>query len=178
MNKYIGATTKTISGETQSFLSLNISILLIAVSIVAIGCGSPSRETAIKQAIDNVKETMAIALPDLPHPEPFQHSGKSECSFVPGMPSSTEALIFQVETQLPPGDDGLVRQAKALQHWVDKGGEFRSLPHLPGPPNEVNYDGSSIMVFALVGREVMARNGSGPITFHIQVKTPCVKKTP
>lgn len=118
---------------------------------------------------------MAIALPDLNHPEPYRYQDAGDCALVPGMNSSKETLRYQVEVPLPYGDKGLHRQANAVKYWVDKGGTIRTLSYDTGrPPAEVSYNGGSIMAFAMPRRD---RSGTeGESTFVIVATTPCIPK--
>jgi hypothetical protein len=124
--------------------------------------------------MDQVKETMAVALPDLPHPEPEKYQSAGDCALVPGLNSSKETLRYQVQVALPDGDDGVERQAQAIKHWVDKGAEIRNLPYKSGAPSEVKYQGGSIIAFAA---PTGARgNAYGDTSFVIVATTPCVPK--
>jgi len=148
----------------------------IVVACVLISCSpfGPSRQSAIDDAISQVKETMDVALPDVPHPEPYRYQDAGDCAWVPELPSSKETLRYQVEVPLPSGDNGLERQAKAVRHWVEKGGEIRVLPYDTGrPAAEVNYRGGSILAFAM-----QTRGGKDPqsFAFYIVATTPCIPK--
>src|SRR5262245_10302009 len=105
--------------------------------LLSVGCFGPSREAAIDRAVEQVEETMDVALPDLPHPEPYRYPDGGDCAWVPGLPSDEETLRYQVEVPLPAGDDGLDRQARAVAHWVQRGGTIRGVPYPNGPPAEV-----------------------------------------
>src|SRR5687767_13050341 len=135
------------------FIELGV-LTLLATSCNPLG---PSRESGIETAREQVKETMRVALPDIPHPEPYEYEDAGDCALVPGLNSTKETLRYQVEVPLPDGDDGVQRQARAIQHWVDKGATIRELPHRPGPPMEVEYEGGSIMVFSTGARPDMPR---------------------
>src|SRR5258706_7064384 len=111
---------------------------MILVAIMAVtslsACLVPSRERAIKDAIQNVKETMDVAVPDVVHPEPYKYTGGGgDCAWIPEITSSKETLRYQAEVPLPVGDDGRDRQARAVQHWIDKGGKLRDVPYRQGP---------------------------------------------
>jgi hypothetical protein len=171
------ATPKTNTNETlfQRFVWNLLPVLIIA-SIALAGCSGRSRGRAIKEAIQNVKETMDVALPDIVHPEPYKYTGGGgDCAWVPEMTSSKETLRYQVEVPLPVGDDGHERQARAVQHWIAKGGKLRTLPYPNGPPSEVDYDGGSILAFAMTTRG-RTQDPKGPATFYIVATTPCVPK--
>lgn len=166
------------AGKPEPCFTRSAATTLTAALIAGLlfGCSpfGPSRERAISDAISQVKETMDVALPDVPHPEPYRYQDAGDCAWVPEMPSSKETLRYQVEVPLPVGDDGLERQAKAVRHWVDKGGEIRVLPYDTGrPPVEVNYRGGSILAFAMP-----TRGGKDPnlSTFYIVATTPCIAK--
>jgi hypothetical protein len=150
-------------------------IVLLTTIISTSGCLRPSRDRAIKDAIKQVKETMDVALPDIPHPEPYKYPDGGDCAWVPELPSSKETLRYQVEVQLPPGDDGHDRQTRAIKHWLDKGATIRELPYSNGPPSEVEYNGGSILAFAMTARG-KAQDPQGPSTFYIVATTPCVSK--
>ncbi len=157
---------------------------LVTVTLAALlfsscsGPFGPSRERAIENAIAQAKETMSVAVPDLSQPEPYKYEGGGDCALLPGLSSTKEMLRYQVEIVLPDGDDGLERQARAVQHWVDKGGTIRTLPYNNGPPNEVNYKGGSITAFAMARgqRSNESSGSSGPTQFWIVATTPCVPK--
>src|SRR5687767_15277015 len=118
------------------FIELGV-LTLLATSCNPLG---PSRESGIETAREQVKETMRVALPDVSHPEPYEYEDAGDCALVPGLNSSKETLRYQAEIPLPAGDNGLERQARAVKHWIDKGGSLRKLPYDTGkPPNEVNY---------------------------------------
>jgi hypothetical protein len=154
---------------------LQKTLFLIIASVVFSGCFGPNREKAIENAISQVKETMDVAVPDLPHPEPYKYQDAGDCALVPELPSSKETLRYQVQLPLLAGDDGLERQARAVQHWVDKGGTIRTLPYRNGPPNEVDYKGGSIMAFAMQ-RRGRSNEESGQAEFWIVATTPCIPK--
>lgn len=148
----------------------------LVVSVIGFtACLGPSRKGAIDTAIRQVKETMTVAVPDIEHPEPYKYEDAGDCAWVPGLTSTKETLRYQVEVPLPVGDDGRERQARAVQHWVDKGGTIRQLPYQNGPPAEVNYKGGSILAFAMTmkGRN---KDPYGPATLYIVATTPCVPK--
>lgn len=150
--------------------------VMLFAAIGGAACGfSPSREEIVKEAIAQVRETMTIALPDMPHPEPVRGPRNSDCSLVPGMVSHNEMLTYEIEVPLPAGDDGRIRQKNAIQYWVDKGAAIRVLPYDNGPPNEVNYRGGSISAFPLETRRGESGPG-GPIRFIVFAKTPCIAK--
>lgn len=137
---------------------------------------STGRERATKNAIEAVKETMAVAVPELTHPEPYLYTGGGgDCAWVPGWNSSNEILSYQAELTLPAGDDGVDRQARAIKHWTDKGAEIRELPHRTGPPSEVVYGGGRIVVFAMRERGRI-QDPNAPAAFYVSVSTPCVPK--
>jgi hypothetical protein len=152
-------------------------ILISLTMVIALSaCLGPSRERAVKDAIQQVKETMDVALPDIAHPEPYKYmGGGGDCAWVPEMTSSKETLRYQVEVPLPEGDDGRDRQAKAVQHWIDKGGKLREVPYRQGPAAEVDYRGGSILAFALTTRR-RKEDPEGMATFYIVATTPCVPK--
>ena len=155
---------------------LLITCLVLAVAACS-GPFGPSRQGAIEQAIEQVKETMRVALPDVPHPEPYKYEDAGDCALVPGLNSTKETLRYQVAVPLPAGDDGAERQARAVRHWVDKGATIRELPYRKGPPSEVNYKGGSIMAFSTGSRpDMSARNRSGQPEFWIVATTPCIPK--
>jgi hypothetical protein len=156
---------------------LRKKILVLIMAVIALSaCFSPSRDRAIEDAIEQVKETMDVALPDAAHPEPYKYTGGGgDCAWVPELSSSKETLRYQVEVPLTPDDDGIDRQAKAVQHWIDKGGEVRSVPFRKGPPSEVDYRGGSILAFAMPTRGRIP-DPQGPSTFYIVATTPCVSK--
>ena len=151
--------------------------LIAALCLLSISCTpfGPSRERGIQTAIEQVKETMRVALPDVTHPEPYEYEDAGDCALVPGLNSTKESLRYQVQVPLPAGDDGVQRQARAIQHWVDKGATIRELPYRPGPPNEVNYEGGSIMAFSTGGRPDMPRR-TAHAEFWIVATTPCIPK--
>ena len=150
-------------------------LCLLASLVMFAACFTPSREKAIDSAIEQVKETMRVALPDVAHPEPYKYQDAGDCALVPGLNSSRESLRYQAEIKLPPGDNGVARQEKAIQHWVDKGATVRTLSYRPGPPNEVDYKGGRIMAFAmqLPGR---MKEPTDSAEFWIVVTTPCISK--
>jgi len=154
--------------------------LITCLLLALVGCSGPfgpSRQGAIDRAIEQVKETMRVALPDVPHPDPYEYEDAGDCALVPGLNSSKETLRYQVAVPLPPGDNGIERQARAVQYWVDKGGTIRELPYYNGPPSEVNYKGGSIMAFSTGSRpDMSARNQSGRPEFWIVATTPCIPK--
>src|SRR5688572_1342189 len=153
-------------------------VFAIAVITMASACSGPfgpSRERAIAAAKDQVNETMRIALPDVPHPEPYEYEDAGDCALVPGLNSSKETLRYQVKITLAPGDDGQARQATAVQHWVGKGAQVRDLPYRSGPPAEVNYQGGSIMAFAMQQRG-RSNEAVGTVEFWIVATTPCIPK--
>ena len=153
-----------------------MTIVPLAVVIVLSACLGPSRERAIKDAIQQVKETMDVALTDMTHPEPYKYTGGGgDCAWVPELPSSKETLRYQAEIALPPGDDGRERQARAVQHWIDKGGTLRSVPYVNGPAREVDYRGGSILAFAMPTRGQKPAE-STQTSFYIVATTPCVSK--
>lgn len=154
---------------------ISAPVMLITTMLIA-ACFGPSREKAIENAIEQVKETMEVAFPDLPHPEPYKYQDTGDCALVPGLSSSKETLRYQVELNLPPGDDGIQRQARAIQHWVDKGAVIRTLPYRTGPPSEVNYKGGSIVAFAMQRGE-RSKVAARPVDFFIVATTPCVPKS-
>ncbi|MEP7149262.1 MAG: hypothetical protein ABI857_10295 [Acidobacteriota bacterium] len=149
-------------------------ILAVLLFSSCSGPFGPSRERAIENAIAQVKETMSVAVPDLQQPEPYKYEGGGDCALVPGLSSSKEMLRYQVEIALPAGDDGLERQARTMQHWVDKGGTIRTLPYPNGPASEVDYKGGSIMAFAM--QRGRTKESTGPTEFLIVASTPCVPK--
>lgn len=154
-----------------------LSVAIFGCLFIACSAGpfGPSRKWAIETAIKQVKETMAIALPDLDHPEPYRYEDAGDCALVPGMTSSRETLRYQVQVHLPHGDDGLDRQANAIKYWVDKGAAIRTLSYDTGrPPAEVEYNGGSILAFAMPRRD---RSGAtGESSFYIVATTPCIPK--
>ncbi len=135
----------------------------------------PSRERAIKDAILHVKETMDVALPDVAHPEPYKYEDAGDCAWVPELPSSKESLRYQVEVPLPDGDDGHARQERAAKHWIEKGGKLRTMPHQSVAAAEVDYDGGSILVFAMPDRRTKPGE-QGRSMFYIVATTPCIAK--
>jgi hypothetical protein len=157
-------------------LELKVVLVPITVVIVLSACLGPSRERAIKDAIQQVKETMDVAVPDVTHPEPYKYTGGGgDCAWVPEMTSSKETLRYQAEVPLPVGDDGRDRQVRAVQHWLDKGGKLRTVPYRQGPASEVDYDGGSILAFAMTTRR-RKEDPEGLATFYIVATTPCVAK--
>jgi hypothetical protein len=159
-------------------MSSNLAALITMFAFFAF-CSACSvlltREEAIERAVDQVKETMRVAIPDMPHPEPHKYEDSGDCAWVPGLNSTKETLRFQAKVLLPPGDNGLERQANALQYWIEKGATVRDLPHRTGPPAEVEYRGGRIMAFPLPGH---LRGGTpdGNFTFHVSATTPCIPK--
>ncbi len=155
----------------------NPKTITLALLLFSASCGifGPSRERAIEDAIAQVKETMGVAIPDLKQPEPYKYEGGGDCALVPGLSSTKEMLRYQVEIGLPAGDDGRERQARAVQHWVDKGGTIRTLPYPNGPPSEVDYKGGSITAFAM-NRSGRSNETGGPTQFWIVATTPCIPK--
>ena len=91
------------------------------------------------------------------------------------MNSSKETLRYQAEVPLPVGDDGRDRQARAVKHWIDKGGKLRTLPYANGPASEVDFGGGSILAFAMPTRG-RTQDPHGGSTFYIVATTPCVPK--
>lgn len=134
-----------------------------------------TREDAIERAIDQAKETMRVAIPDVPHPEPQKYEDSGDCAWVPGLNSTKETLRYQARILLPPGDDGLERQARAIKYWTEKGATVRDLPYRTGPPAEVEYRGGRIMAFTLPGY-LRGGTSDGNFTFHVSVTTPCIPK--
>jgi hypothetical protein len=154
----------------------SITLSLITVVIVLSACFGPSRERAIKDAIQQVKETMDVALPDVSHPEPYKYmGGGGDCAWVPEMTSSKETIRYQAEVPLPLGDDGRGRQVRAVQYWIDKGGKLREVPYRQGPASEVDYNGGSVLMFAMTTRR-RKEDPDGVATFYIVATTPCVTK--
>ena len=143
---------------------------IIFISVILAGCYGPDRESSIKAAIEQVKETMEIGVPELPH------EGRGDCALVPGLNSTNETLRYQAEVPLPPGDDGVLRQARVIDHWVAKGAKIRHLSYKTGPPNEVEYRGGRIMAFAMTLRGSARAGESAPYGFYIVATTPCVPK--
>ncbi len=130
------------------------AFLIISVWFVNLSCAGPfgpSRETAIRDAIDQSKETMRVAVPDIDHPEPYKYSGAGSCALAPGLNSTRETLRYQAEVPLPAGDDGAERQRRAIQHWIDKGAKPRQLPNKTSAA-EVEYQGGKIHAFAMPTR--------------------------
>ena len=159
----------------SSNIKKKLLLFIVATALVNYGCFGPSRERAIKEAIQQVKETMDVALPDVPHPDPYKYTGGGgDCAWVPEMTSSKETLRYQVEVPLPAGDDGRERQTRAIQHWLDKDGKLRNVPYRNGPPSEVDYKGGSILAVAMPTRGAKDQQNSS--TFYIVATTPCVSK--
>ena len=156
---------------------MKVLTVSLAGFILLSGCSGPfgpSRDGAIEEAIEQVRETMEIALPDIRHPEPYRYEDAGDCALVPGLNSSKETLRYQVEVPLPEGDDGRERQAKALKHWIDKGGEPRKLSYQT-ESHEVNYRGGSIIAFAMPTRGRKS-DLPGQSSFYIVATTPCIPK--
>ena len=156
-------------------MSRSLSAAVIALSICGACSLVVSREDAIGRAVDQVRESMRVGMPDLPHPTPYEYQDRGDCAWVPGLNSTKETLTYQVEVPLPLGDNGLERQARVVRHWTNKGAAVRDLPYRNGPPAEVEYRGGRIMAFPLL-RHGRGRGSDDSFTFHILATTPCVLK--